>query len=274
MYSERDRNSATRSVLLPSRGTHFIVAIRKDDDVRFSEHEIRVRRRESNPRTIEGGGESARGSVLLPERDADLTAPLRAGHIATDDERDERPPLSLGRQNVKVVPLRPRIPVRNAVRGHVEAVDLVSQLEGCGAGPATVAVVVIPFPLHDFRRGTHCSGRRRNVPARVNRKFLTVSRAHVEQSSLDLRRNGRNLSSVPRRRHHLAVEKRRMSDREEETTDASRFHYLDIEPLREHGDGPAAYQLLVSRLRQHRFADREQHDHHRDAHAKAEEQKD
>ena len=48
------------------------------------------------------------------------------------------------------------------------------------------------------------------------------------------------------------------------------FMHLDVDALGEHGDVAAADELLVARLVEQRLADREQHDHHRDAHAEAE----
>jgi hypothetical protein len=61
-------------------------------------------------------------------------------------------------------------------------------------------------------------------------------------------------------------------DRKEESADSARLHHLDVEALRQHCDRSAANELFVSGLGQHRLADREQDDHHRDPNAVTKEQ--
>src|SRR3954463_13427897 len=65
-----------------------------------------------------------------------------------------------------------------------------------------------------------------------------------------------------------------MVDREEQAADTAGFHHLDIQSFGENGDSSATDQLLVPCLRQHRLADRQQNDHHRDSNSEAEEQQD
>src|SRR5882757_3406899 len=108
-------------------------------------------------------------------------------------------------------------------------VDLVSQLDQRRSDPAPITVVVLPFTLHDLRGRTNGLRRRGNLAARVDRIFLAVGRSYIEQPSLDLWRYGRDLPSIPRRRHHLPVEKERVIDREEESPDPARLHDFDIE---------------------------------------------
>src|SRR5205809_2734818 len=102
----------------------------------------------------------------------------------------------------------------------------------------------------------------------------SVLAPQIQQPPFYLRSDRRDLASMPRGSEHLPVEERRVIDREKESADATRLHYFDVEPFRQHRDRAAAHQLLVSRLRQHRFTNREQHDHHRHAHAEAKEKQD
>src|SRR5882757_8294026 len=108
-------------------------------------------------------------------------------------------------------------------------VDLVSQLDQRRSDPAPITVVVLPFTPHNLRGRTNGLRRRGNLAARVDRIFVAVGRSYIEQPSLYLRRYGCDLPSIPRRRHHLAVEEERMIDREKETADATGLHDLDIE---------------------------------------------
>ena len=112
---------------------------------------------------------------------------------------------------------------------------------------------------------------RRNL-ARGAHRVLDAVRAQVEQLAVDLRRDRRDIVREARRCEQLAVNEARVRDREEKAADAAGLHHLNVHPLGEHGHLPAAHELLVARLREHRLADREQHDHDADAERVAEEQ--
>ena len=76
----------------------------------------------------------------------------------------------------------------------------------------------------------------------------------------------------PRRGEQLRVDEARVVDGEEQAAEPAGLHHLDVDAFRQHGHVAAAHELLVARLSEQRLADREQHDHHRDAKAVAEQQ--
>src|SRR5258707_13886509 len=95
----------------------------------------------------------------------------------------------------------------------MKMVDLVSQLDQRRRDPAPITVVVLPFTLHDLRGRANGLRRRGNLAARVARIFLAVGRPYLQQPSIDLWRSGRDLPSLPPRRHPLPLPKRRVIDR-------------------------------------------------------------
>jgi hypothetical protein len=79
MHDERDVGFA-------GGRAYVVVAIRQNGDVRVSEHEIRICRRETHPRSIERCAEPTRCPVLLAHGYSDLASPFGASDVTTDDE--------------------------------------------------------------------------------------------------------------------------------------------------------------------------------------------
>jgi len=103
-------------------------------------------------------------------------------------------------------------------------------------------------------------------------QVAAVRDAHVEHSSLDLRRDGYDLLSEAWRGEKLPVQERRMVNREEESADSARLHHFDIEAFGENRYRSSTHQSLAASLGEHRLSDREQHDHHCHADTVSEEQ--
>src|SRR5438045_6090205 len=118
-------------------------------------------------RPLQSDTEATRATVLLAQSDSQLPAPRRAGHVATDDERDERPSFSALRQHVEVVPLGPRVAIGDAVRRKMEMIYVVPQLEEARRDPSPITFVVVPLPGHDLRSRAHRACRRRNLTGRA-----------------------------------------------------------------------------------------------------------
>ena len=216
--------------------------------------------------------EAARAPALLAHAHRDLPSPLRAAHIACDDVRDERPLLPARRQHVEVVPLGPAVAMRDVLRRQMKVIDARVELVRRGCRPAAVAVVIAPGAREHRRQRVDRGAVRRDLSRRAH-GALDAVRAEVQQLSVDLRRDRRDLAREPRRREQLAIDEARVGDREEQAAHAAGLHHLDVHPLGQHRHLPAANELLVTRLREHRLPDREQHDHHADAHRVAEQKK-
>src|SRR2546430_13348552 len=149
-------------------------------------------------RTVQSHPESSSRTALLAKSDTEFPAPIRAGDVATDDERDKSPALSALRQHVEVMPLRPCIAVGDAVAGQVEMIELIPQLERRRRNPSPVPVVVFPLSRENLREGADCACRRRDLTRSVDRILGSIAAAQIQQSPLDLRRYCDDLSRVPR----------------------------------------------------------------------------
>src|SRR6185369_10036553 len=197
-------------------------------------------------------------------------SPLGGGYIPADDERDKRPPLPASllplpasRQDIEIMPLRPRVAIGNAVTGQMKVIDLVAQLEGCWRNPPAIAVVVLPAPANQVGRRADQTRRVRYLAAGVHGVFTATWRTQIQQPALDLRRDRSDLVRIGRRSYYLPVKERGVIDRKEQTADTAGLHYLDVQSLGKHGNRPATNQLFLARLRQECLPHRQQNDHHR-----------
>src|SRR4051812_36392563 len=127
------------------------------------------------------------------------------------------------------MPLGPRIAILHAVRREVEMVDVVAQLGQRWTCPARVALVVDPLAGDYFGSGSDGARERWDLSGTLHRKLAIITRPHVQKPALDLGSDRRDFTGETRRREQLAVEKHRVIDREEESANAARFHYFDIQ---------------------------------------------
>src|SRR4029079_15839215 len=110
------------------------------------ERQIRISRGESNILSWEIRQEFPRSPTFSAKCDRDASAPALFRYVTRNDERNECPPFPVGRQDIEVMPFRPAILVRHAVRRQMKMIDLMAQLGQRWSDPFFVSGVVSPAP--------------------------------------------------------------------------------------------------------------------------------
>jgi len=154
----------------------------------------------------------------------------------------------------------------------MKVVDVVSQLRRGGIAPSAIQRIVRPRTGSERGTAAHRRAQRWDLAGGAHGILASRGCAKIEKLPLDLRGRGRYAICQARRREVLTVDEARVIDGEEHASQSTRLQHLDVDPFRQHGDLAAADEALVARLRQQRFTDREQHDHHRHAEAVAKEE--
>src|SRR5678816_1084338 len=167
----------------PRGGNQFIVTVRKHRNAGLAQSKISSRCRELNALPWNQRFELSRLLPLLPQCDRDAAAPFIRCHISTDDERNECPSFPVGRQNVEVMPFRPRITIRCAVIRQVEVIDVVTELNKCRIRPSPVAIVIAPRSGFHVQRSPHRESAARYFSAPANGVFVSTSRSQIQSVS-------------------------------------------------------------------------------------------
>src|SRR5687767_3986948 len=111
----------------------------------------------------------------------------------------------------------------------MEVVDVSAQFSRRRRTPASIEIVVHPPTGRERWHRPDDQRPRRDLAGRADGPLATVRRAEVHDLVGDLRRHRAHLARMPPARKHLEIEKAGVVDREKQSSDTTRLHYLNVD---------------------------------------------